>query len=107
MIMDTFLVLAFILGLSGLSPLYAQSSLATDEALPPVEQGSRPLRFDRLSIEDGLSQNDVFTILQDRQGFMWFGTNFGLNRYDGYAFNGTIPFFPVDCPTPRPWSWLG
>jgi len=44
----------------------------------------RNLRFEHVSIEHGLSQESVLTILQDRQGFMWFGTQAGLNRYDGY-----------------------
>ncbi len=38
------------------------------------------------SIEDGLSQHTVMAILQDRQGYMWFGTWDGLNRFDGYTF---------------------
>ncbi|MBO4454577.1 MAG: response regulator [Paludibacteraceae bacterium] len=38
------------------------------------------------SIKDGMSQNTVMAILQDRQGFMWFGTWDGLNRFDGYRF---------------------
>ena len=38
------------------------------------------------SIKDGLNQNTVMAILQDRQGFMWFGTWDGLNRFDGYTF---------------------
>ena len=42
--------------------------------------------FQRLSIEQGLSNAIVYGILQDRQGFMWFGTEDGLNRYDGYTF---------------------
>ncbi|WP_167607651.1 hybrid sensor histidine kinase/response regulator transcription factor [Maribellus sediminis] len=39
-----------------------------------------------LSGEDGLSQNEVTRIIQDKNGFMWFGTRGGLNRYDGYEF---------------------
>ncbi len=44
------------------------------------------LKFDHLSINDGLSQSTVFTICQDKYGFMWFGTEDGINRYDGYEF---------------------
>ena len=39
-----------------------------------------------LGIEDGLSNNVVNTIFQDHNGFMWFGTYDGLNRYDGHSF---------------------
>jgi ligand-binding sensor domain-containing protein len=43
------------------------------------------IRFTRLTVEDGLSQNTVQCILQDREGFMWFGTQHGLNKYSfGY-----------------------
>jgi len=43
------------------------------------------VKFERLSIEDGLSQNIIYCIYQDKQGFMWFGTqDGGLNQYDGY-----------------------
>jgi len=37
-------------------------------------------------IEEGLSHRDVQCIHQDSQGFMWIGTNYGLNRFDGYNF---------------------
>jgi diguanylate cyclase (GGDEF)-like protein len=45
-----------------------------------------PIRFDRISVEDGLSQSSVLSMLQDSKGFMWFGTEDGLNRFDGYDF---------------------
>ncbi len=44
------------------------------------------LEFRHLSIEQGLSQSIVQDILQDRQGFLWFVTEDGLNRFDGYTF---------------------
>jgi len=51
----------------------------------PVVDG-KDIRFTRLSTEDGLSQTMVWQIVQDDQGFMWFGSQYGLNRYDGYKF---------------------
>ncbi len=42
------------------------------------------LKFTHLTVEDGLSNNIVHCIFQDSRGFMWFGTQDGLNRYDGY-----------------------
>ncbi len=52
--------------------------------LPIVDE--KGIRFTRLSTDEGLSQTKVFQIIQDDQGFMWFGTQYGLNRYDGYTF---------------------
>jgi len=49
----------------------------------PQDKG---MKFDQISLEQGLSQSTVNAIIQDRQGFMWFGTEDGLNRYDGYNF---------------------
>ena len=43
-----------------------------------------PLRFKHIEAGDGLSNNKVNSILKDKEGFMWFGTSSGLNRYDGY-----------------------
>ncbi len=45
------------------------------------------IRFENFSIEDGLSQNTVTSILQDGRGFLWFGTEDGINKYDGYEFS--------------------
>lgn len=42
-------------------------------------------RFTRLDVNHGLSHNQVKTILKDSEGFVWIGTNSGLNRYDGYS----------------------
>ncbi len=44
------------------------------------------LQFEGLTSKDGLSNNSVKCILQDRQGFMWFGTEEGVSRFDGYNF---------------------
>lgn len=44
------------------------------------------IEFEHISIKDGLSQSSVYCILQDDVGFMWFGTQHGLNRYDGHNF---------------------
>lgn len=46
----------------------------------------RNIRFNHLTVEQGLSQSAVTCIFQDKHGFMWFGTQDGLNRYDGYNF---------------------
>ncbi|WNJ20070.1 two-component regulator propeller domain-containing protein [Pontibacter sp. G13] len=74
--MNVFRLLATVLILSGVNSGWSQS---------------REIIFDHLSTEDGLSQNDVNCILQDRKGFMWFGTNDGLDRYDGYSFQSYRP----------------
>jgi len=42
--------------------------------------------FNHIGVENGLSQNSVLSIAQDSQGFIWYGTRFGLNRYDGLHF---------------------
>ncbi|TYA84178.1 two-component regulator propeller domain-containing protein [Seonamhaeicola marinus] len=49
--------------------------------------------FERITTDEGLSQSDVNTIIQDDDGFMWFGTHDGLNRYDGYSFKIFKPDF--------------
>jgi signal transduction histidine kinase/ligand-binding sensor domain-containing protein len=51
----------------------------------PIVEG-HDLRFRRLSVAQGLSQTRVSAIVQDNLGFLWFGTQYGLDRYDGYKF---------------------
>ena len=48
-----------------------------------LEQG---FDFRNLTVENGLSQNSVAAIAQDKKGFLWLGTRYGLNRYDGSGF---------------------
>lgn len=43
-------------------------------------------RFTHLTLADGLSQSQVLDVVQDQTGFLWFATQDGLNRYDGYNF---------------------
>jgi ligand-binding sensor domain-containing protein/serine phosphatase RsbU (regulator of sigma subunit) len=45
---------------------------------------SQNIKFKRINIDDGLSQASIKTILQDSDGFIWIGTQDGLNRYDGF-----------------------
>src|SRR5829696_8111255 len=59
-------------------------SLTSEESLPQI--CNCVLRFEHISIEQGLSQSSVRVIFQDSRGFLWFGTEDGLNRYDGYTF---------------------
>ena len=44
------------------------------------------IKFDNISIKDGLSQSSPNCILQDSRGILWIGTEDGLNKYDGYTF---------------------
>ncbi len=49
------------------------------------------IRFNHLTINEGLTQNTVYCLLQDREGYIWLGTEDGLNRYDGYEFRQYRP----------------
>ena len=53
---------------------------------PPLVAQQQHIQFKRLTINDGLSLSSVYCIFQDSKGFMWFGTEDGLNRYDGQNF---------------------
>ncbi|MCP3953070.1 MAG: PAS domain S-box protein [Desulfobacterales bacterium] len=47
------------------------------------DQNSTDAKFSHLTVEDGLTHHETLFVLQDAQGFMWFGTKHGLNKYDG------------------------
>ncbi len=62
-----------------------------------VEAGVIPdMKFRRLDTREGLSNSQVFDIIRDSQGYVWFGTSYGLNRYDGYRIR---TFFSYDKDT--------
>ncbi|HLF72926.1 MAG TPA: two-component regulator propeller domain-containing protein [Anaerolineales bacterium] len=84
-----------------ITPPAASQAVATPVSAPftpnRVSPASLPricncvLRFDHIGIEQGLSQSSVRVIFQDSRGFLWFGTQDGLNRYDGYTFKTYKP----------------
>ena len=89
-------------------------SIAEETAPVP----SNTARFDTISMADGLSDDVVYSILQDRRGYMWFGTGNGLTRYDGYQYTvyRTEPgdptslahdMVPVIYETPNGDLWIG
>jgi signal transduction histidine kinase/ligand-binding sensor domain-containing protein len=53
--------------------------------------GQQSSRFRSFGVDDGLPQSSVWSILQDRQGFLWIGTADGLCRFDGYEFRPVQP----------------
>lgn len=79
-----------------LSASQADARIASSAVTPPSHAGphsvrlpavdGNDIRFSRLSTAQGLSQTRVLQLIEDDQGFMWFGTQYGLNRYDGYEF---------------------
>jgi two-component system sensor histidine kinase ChiS len=68
----------------------AQATLARRAGPPTVSpeyfEHEIDVEFEYLSLEEGLSQSVVLDMFQDQVGFMWFATQDGLNRYDGYEF---------------------
>jgi ligand-binding sensor domain-containing protein len=54
--------------------------------IPQCTAQNEGLRFEHIGLEEGLSNETVTTILQDKKGFLWFGTFDGLFKYDGYSF---------------------
>ncbi len=51
-----------------------------------AQEDNLNIRFDNISIKDGLSQSSPNCIFQDSRGILWIGTEDGLNKYDGYSF---------------------
>ena len=72
-------------------PLLVNRSPSHGRTQVPNSSARPNLRFDCLTAADGLSFSLVTSILQDQRGFMWFGTRYGLDKYDGKNFTVYIP----------------
>lgn len=71
------------------SPLSDGTAARSAEAALNIDPNIAPgsiVQFEHLTIEDGLSQNAGLAIFQDSKGYLWVGSQDGLNRYDGFAF---------------------
>ena len=81
-----------LLALSAMSPwaAHGQQDSPRHSDSGPIPQAFSPespsLRFEQISLEDGLAQVSVWDIMQDSSGFLWIGTEGGLHRYDGHNF---------------------
>lgn len=69
---------------------FSTNLLASGDPYEPNQEFAFPptgeVKFDNISVDQGLSQSSVLAIIQDQYGLMWFGTQDGLNKYDGYEF---------------------
>jgi signal transduction histidine kinase/ligand-binding sensor domain-containing protein len=92
-------------------PSAPTSVASSTESAPDTDVGlwtssGQNLKFERISVKHGLSHSTVNCILQDNYGFMWFGTDDGLNKYDGHSF--TVykhdPDDPYSLSHNRAWS---
>lgn len=70
---------------------YANANTAPTQTVLPHLPKQR-LRFDHLSLDQGLASPIVWDVLQDHEGFMWFATFDGLQRYDGYRLKTYLPY---------------
>lgn len=51
-----------------------------------ITVGQNQIRFERITVEDGLSQSSINSMVQDNYGYLWVGTSDGINKYDGNKF---------------------
>ena len=84
-----------------LSFVLVPSAFAQEIELPSLSVSEAPsIRVERMDLTDGIAQGTVYQIIQDSQGYLWFGTQGGLHRYDGQEFE-------VFAPTPFDTTSIG
>lgn len=74
-----------------------QSNPGNNKSAPAPQQNNKRIRFEHLTVADGLPENSVRTMMQDHLGYMWMGTQNGLARYDGT----TLTAFEHNSANPR------
>jgi len=87
--------------------LPARAQRGQEAPLPnPALREAPALRFEHLSIADGMAQGSGNTIMQDREGYLWIGTQGGLHRYDGHTFKvyANTPFDTTSLSASWVWS---
>jgi ligand-binding sensor domain-containing protein len=86
------LIGSLVLLLSLFFPLSRPLIKSEPQATPPTTLAESPAfsgeipRFNKIDIQQGLANSRGLSLMQDRQGFMWFGAGEGVDRYDGYDF---------------------
>ncbi|NJN43087.1 MAG: hypothetical protein HC811_13540 [Flammeovirgaceae bacterium] len=97
---SVFLIFCFTLGIK-------KGVAQVEQAAPKAKLSSEAptLRFEELSIKDGMAQASGNTIMQDKQGYIWIATQGGLHRYDGYEFKvfTSVPFDTTSLSDS--WAW--
>ncbi len=91
--LDKFTVLIVLLSILGIFSLTANA------------QGGDNIRFDHLTIKDGLPHGQTYNVLQGQQGFIWFATRYGLSKYDGSNFTNYSNIKNDPHSLSENWTW--
>lgn len=81
---EIFGAIVFAAPLALATPVQARTESTVHGGTPVGLPGADSLRFETFGADQGLSSTDVLSIIEDRDGYIWVGTDFGLNRFDGY-----------------------
>ena len=104
LILGILLLSACISGTPSAAPEPQNAAIVIKETNPSESPNfNRSIRFEHISLEEGLSQSVINVIFQDSMGFLWIGTEDGLNRYDGYSFKVYKPEADIENSLSNRW----